>query len=204
MMGVPLPCPLYVSCGTEDPRCVKESVQAWQDCVSGADNNNTCQVKYFSGGHHYLLNEKESQNEFLKYLSEHVLNKIADLGKRKDTLDEVLVPGNRNGSGGVEKAASLPQSTGAGGGIVNGGPGSSPSMSSDAGATVASGSSYAALGVGGTARQQRGAIGSANGGSMVRSRGSLIDDARSERDDLDGHDDGGGNCGNWKMTCCCF
>lgn len=198
-MNVPLPCPLYVFCGLEDPRCVKESVQAWQDCVSGADN--TFQVKYFSGGHHYLLNEEESKNEFLNYLSEHVLKNTTDLGKQKNSI----LGNDRSGSGAIEEALSSHQTTDVGGGISGGGLVSAWSMSSDAGATVASGSSYAALGVGGTTRQQKLAgIGAANNGSMARSKGNLIEDARSERDELEGHDDDGGDCGNWKMTCCCF
>lgn len=203
-MNVPLPCPLYVSCGAEDPRCIKKSVQAWQECVSGAEN--TCQVKYFSGGHHYLLNEEESKNAFLNYLSEDVLNRI--LENKKDILDDVLVPGTSSGSGGVEEAPILHQTIGNGGaaGVGGGGPGSIRSMSSDAGATVASGSSYAAIGAGGTTRQQRSGIGGAMNGSVGRFKGSLVDDGRSDRDDLDdtGQGDDGGACGTWKMTCCCF
>jgi hypothetical protein len=209
----PLPCPLYVSAGAEDPRCIKESVEAWKDCSI------TCQVRYFKGGHHYLLSEDDSKIEFLNYVSD-ILNTIILTGD----LSNVDLVGNdgtatttNTNSGGVVVTEEVPtaqqqqqqQNIVASGGGGGGGPGSVKSMSSDAGATVASGSSYAAVGLAGnTSRNQRAVIASNNNsGSVVRSRTSL-DDGRSDRDEeLEGHDDGDGGgdkCGSWRTSCCCF
>lgn len=161
-----LPCPVSVLGGATDVRTNPGSLNAWSHCAPPGE----CSVRVFPGGHNYLFKEAESKAPFLAYLRtdlQHVID-----GTRLDTglLEEPaplpetaslgaiahsngsLTSGECRGDSTAQQkspastAASaehqqLPTSSGAERAGLP--PSSTPSLCSEAGATVASGSSYA-------------------------------------------------------------
>ena len=144
-----LPCSVFASGGLSDPRFTKPQMEAWKYWVEGTPH--LCEVHFFPGGHHYWLSGEESDKRFEGYLTKRLERVLSDI--KKDGLYNTTQAGLiASTSSGDRSSVELPVSTlpmendknqGAGPG-----PGSVRSMASDAGATVASGSSYAAWGPG--------------------------------------------------------
>lgn len=152
-----LPCPVFASGGSNDTRFTKSQMEAWKYWVEGTEGTlHYCEVQFFPGGHHYLFTAEESEKRFEAHLSKRLEYIIAGgdwdefQGSERQSQSQSgsVGPGDRS-------SAELPVSTVSMQGDPDrrsqgAGPGSARSVASDAGATVASGSSYAAWGSRGT------------------------------------------------------
>lgn len=158
-----LPCAVFASGGSNDPRFTKPQMEAWRYWVEGT--HHFCEVQFFPGGHHYLFTAEESEKRFQAHLSQR-LEAILSGGDWEEFQERSeRQSDSARGGAGDKNGVELPVSTVS---MENdrrsqcAGPGSVRSVASDAGATVASGSSYAAWG-------SRGAASGNEGSSMLRS-----------------------------------
>jgi hypothetical protein len=144
----PLPCPVFFSGGTDDPRIRKENVEAWRKTVEKPE---MCSIRWFNGGHNYLFNAKESKTEFLEYLTAQMSVCLETRATEKGPVPELHGTCNLE-NGVVKPSSSLPSSEpepselherSAPLGHPTPDCGASIQSGSDAGATVGSNSSYA-------------------------------------------------------------
>lgn len=142
-----LGCPLYVLGGDRDPRYKREQLEAWR-AVAG---DGGFEARMFRGGHMFLFKADESAREVSEYVNQRLRGLMAQ-GDGAAAVAEVM----------AEAAPASPVASPQA-------PGSVRSADSEAGATVGSGSSALALGLGPHGMERHGGEG---GGSELEELGT--------------------------------